>query len=95
MCFTNINYQIQKLWLFALSDVIMKLNILPRRHLAWQNPYYLWYGKHYIFSKSPLLPFGCQIMVHNPADQQTKLSIKAQLHYCIGFYPFHKDGIML
>jgi len=24
----------KKLWLFALSDVIMKLNILPRRHLA-------------------------------------------------------------
>jgi len=23
------------LWLFSLSDVIMKINITPRRHLAW------------------------------------------------------------
>ena len=50
----------------SLSDVIMKLNILTRCHLEWQRPYYLWYGKHYNFSKSPLSPFGCRIMAHTP-----------------------------
>ena len=35
----------KKIWLFSLSDVTMKLNILTRHHLAWQSPYYLWYGK--------------------------------------------------
>ena len=85
----------KQLWLFALSDVIMKLNILPLRHLAWQSPYYLWYGKHYDFSKSPLLPFGCRIMAHTPVSLQTKLSNNAQLHYYVGSAPFHKAGIML
>jgi len=73
----------------------MKLNILPRHHLAWQSPYYLWYGKHNDFSKSPFLPFGCRIRAHTPASIQTKLSHNAQLHYYVGSAPFHKAGIML
>jgi hypothetical protein len=73
----------------------MKLNILPRRHLAWQSPYFPWYGKQYDFSKSPLLPFGCKIMAHTPASLQSKLSPNAQLHYYVGSAPFHKAGIML
>jgi len=74
----------KQLWLFALSDIIMKL---PRRHLAWKMPYYLWYGKHYDFSKSPLIPFDCRIMAHTPASLQTKLSHNAQLHYYVGSAP--------
>ena len=85
----------KKILLFALSDVIMKLNILPRRHLAWQRPYYLWCDKHYDFSKSPLLPFGCRIMAHTPASLQTKLFNNAQLHCYVGSAPFHNAGIML
>ena len=81
----------KKLWLFALS----KLNILPRRHLAWQTPYYHRYRQHYNFSKSPLLPFGCRIMAYTPADLQTKLSNNARLHYYVGSAPFHKAGITL
>jgi len=73
----------------------MKQNVLPRRHLALQSPYYLWYEKNYDFSKSPLLPFGCRIMAHTPASLQTKLSHNAQLHYYVGSAPFHKAGIML
>jgi len=85
----------KKLWLFALSDVLMKLNVLPRRHLQWQTPFYLWYGYNYNFSRCPLLPFGCRIMAHIPASMQTKLSDNSTLHYYVGSAPFHKGGIML
>ena len=44
---------------------------------------------------SPLLRFGCRIMVHTPATLQTNLSNNAQIHYYVGSVPFHKAGIML
>ena len=31
----------KKLWLYALTDAIAKLNNVPRRHLAWTSPYRL------------------------------------------------------
>jgi len=57
LCFKNICHQVKKLWLFSLLDELTKLNILSRRNLEWQTPYYLWYGLHYDFSISPLLTY--------------------------------------
>ena len=62
------------LWLYALSDVITKLNLIPRQHLNWETPYFTWFQKSYDFKKNPLLPFGSRVMSHNPVDTQTKLS---------------------
>jgi hypothetical protein len=33
----------KKLWLFALTDAIAKLNVMSSQPLKWQSPYYLWY----------------------------------------------------
>jgi hypothetical protein len=45
----------KKLWLYALTDAIAKLNNVPRRHLAWTSPYTKWFNKEYDFTKKPLL----------------------------------------
>ena len=39
----------KKLWLFALGDVISKLNIIQRQHLSWQTPFLKLFGIHYDF----------------------------------------------
>jgi len=48
------------LWLYTLSDAVSKLNIIPRKHLAWQPSYFKWYGYQYDFliSHSYLLAVG-------------------------------------
>jgi len=33
-----------KLWLYALSDVISKLNVITRQYLSSQTPYFKWFG---------------------------------------------------
>ena len=77
------------MWLFALSNVLMKLNMPPGRHLQWKTPFYLWYGYQYNFSKSPLLPFGYRVMAHISPSLQSKLSDNAILHYYVGSAPFY------
>ena len=83
------------LWLYALSDAVAKLNLLPRHHLDWQTPYFQWFKKPYDFKNNPLLPFGCRVMSHNHVDNQTKLSPNGTLHYYVGPAPFTKQGILL
>jgi hypothetical protein len=85
----------EKLWLYALGDVINKLHVVPRQHLSWQTPYYKWFGTQYDFHKQPLLPFGCRVMAHVPTSNQSKLSDNSVLHYYIGTAFRTKEGIML
>jgi len=85
----------KKLWLYALTDAIAKLNNVPRKHLAWTSPYTKWFNKEYDFTNKPLLPFGCKFMAHNPVDTQSKLSDNATLHYYVGPAPHTKQGILL
>jgi hypothetical protein len=85
----------KKLWLYALSDAISKLNIIPRQHLNWQTPYFKWYNLQYDFQNKPLLPFGCRVMAHNAIENQTKLSPNSTLHYYVGPAPYTKQGILL
>jgi hypothetical protein len=85
----------KKLWLYALSDAIAKLNVTPRRHLNWDTPYYRWYGTQYDFQSKPLLPFGCRVMAHNAVATQQKLSDNSTLHYYVGPAPYTTQGILL
>jgi len=45
----------KKLWLYALSDAISKLNVVPLKHLNWETPYFQWFGIPYDFSSKPLM----------------------------------------
>jgi len=88
----------KNLWLFALSDVIAKLNNIPRKHLSWyrhSTPYFQWFGINYDFINTPLIPFGCRVMAHTPVQLQTKLGDNSILHYYVGPAPYHKQGVLL
>jgi len=74
----------KKLWLYALSDAISKLNVVPRKHLNWATPYFKWFGYPYDFLSKPLLPFGCKVMAHTSVENQSKLSPNSILHYYVG-----------
>ena len=84
---------LKKLWLYALGDVINKLNVVPRQHLSRKTPYYKWFGTHYDFHNQPLLPFGCRVMAHVHISNQSKLSDNSVLHYYIGTAFRTKEGI--
>ena len=77
---------------------MLSQNIVPRKHLEWQTPYYIWFGIPYDLQNKPLLPFGCKVMAHNQVmaiETQSKLSDNGSLHYYIGPAPHTKQGILL
>jgi len=59
------------MWLYALGNVVSKLNIIPRQHLSWQTPYFKWFGIQYNFHNQTLLPFGYLVMAHIPLFNET------------------------
>jgi hypothetical protein len=85
----------KKLWLYALTDAISKLNVVPRKHLNWETPYFKWFGIPYDFLSKPLLPFGCKVMAHTSVENQSKLSPNSVLYYYVGSAPHTKQGILL
>jgi hypothetical protein len=98
-----------KYWGMSYYDTVNKLclrpilyyppthnNNLPSSSSNYMTtPYTLWFNKIHDIQDVPLLPFGQLVNAHIPLSQQTALSGRSHITYCVGITPGYKGGILL
>jgi hypothetical protein len=71
-------------WPFAFSHAAFTDSIRPKKRLQDKSSYELFFGQVFDISRTPLLPFMCDVAAHIPVHLQGKLGNKSMICKSLG-----------